>query len=429
MSQFLKAIKKIRPKQWLGATGILLGLVLLWLATTDNSNIWPIRNTLQYRVLTWWWAQAGYPQSGPPGILRGTIRDAQGNPIAGAWVLASRWDGTTYRDHSQTDGTYTISDMPAGQYRPVAGAPGHASVMLGGWGKVTITAGAATTIDVVLPEANQPAVSPGRELVLGEPSPSTCAKPIEATATRRQVTFESAGQPNQLTFLYTPLTATTTSPLPILLTIYPGPAGGWECASLPLAAAGYVVVATGPAYSFDLERNIDELERLIAFARAGSFPAADGRRIALLGGSYSSLHVQRMLQRDPGVKAAVLLGPLSDLFDMRRRLEEGTFIPPYDLDRAMIALGLPDREPLRYWRYSGAYHVRPDFPPLVVMHSRTDDIVPFQQSEFLSANLTKAGVLHDTYFFEGASHYLLDESGEGEAIYQITLEFLAKHLQ
>jgi dipeptidyl aminopeptidase/acylaminoacyl peptidase len=131
------------------------------------------------------------------------------------------------------------------------------------------------------------------------------------------------------------------------------------------------------------------------------------------------------------VQAVVLLGPPTDLFDMRRRLENGTYIPPFGLDQALIALGLPNREPLRYWHYSGAYHVRADFPPLALLHSRTDDVVPYQQSELLAANLAEAGAPHQTHFFDGASHYLLAEGGDADTlkIYEITLNFLAKHQQ
>jgi dipeptidyl aminopeptidase/acylaminoacyl peptidase len=170
---------------------------------------------------------------------------------------------------------------------------------------------------------------------------------------------------------------------------------------------------------------------VVNFIRAGQFPGSDGSRLALLGGSYSSLHVQRLLQRNPNYDAAILLGPPTDLFDMRRRLEDRSFIPPFGLDQAMIALGLPDRVPMRYWRYSSAYHIRPDFPPLAILHSRTDEVVPFQQSELLSANLTQAGVAHETHFFDGASHYLLAEGGDADTlkIYDITLNFLAEHLK
>lgn len=425
-------MSNLSRKQWLGAVAVLiLGVALFWLAATDNPLIWPYRNTLQYHALTWWWRQVGYPQPGGPGVLRGVVRDEQGQPVGGAWMLVSWWDGATHSARSEADGRYTINDLPAGQYRPVVGAPGYADVQLGGWGWVTVNAGVETIADVVLPVSASPQVAPGLNLTFGEPSTLDCPAPIEAGAIRQTFTFDSAGRPNQPALYYTPLTATTTSRLPVLLIVYPGPAASWDCASLPLSAAGYAVVATGPAYSLDLETDIDELERVVNFIRAGQFPGSDGSRLAILGGSYSSLHVQRLLERSPSYEGAVLLGPPTDLFDMRRRLEDRSFVPPFGLDQVMVALGLPDRAPMRYWRYSAAYHIRPDLPPLIVMHSRTDEVVPYQQSELLSANLDKVGVAHDVYFFEGASHYLLAEGGDKDTleIYRLTLEFLAKHLK
>src|SRR5206468_1713623 len=152
--------------------------------------------------------------------------------------------------------------------------------------------------------------------------------------------------------------------LPLLVTVYPGPVEEWECASVPLAQAGYAVVAFGPPYSFELERDVEHVEWALRLARGDQLPGVDGGRIAVLGGSYSALHVLRVVERRAGERvlgAAVLLGPPVDLFDMRRRLEDRTFVPPFGLDQALVALGLPDRLPLRYWRYSGVYHVRSDW--------------------------------------------------------------------
>jgi dipeptidyl aminopeptidase/acylaminoacyl peptidase len=213
--------------------------------------------------------------------------------------------------------------------------------------------------------------------------------------------------------------------------VYPGPAAEWECASLPLAAAGYAVLAAGPAYSFEPERDVDDLARWLRLAREGALPEVDGGRVALLGGSYSALHVQRLLERPEelgAVRAVVLLGAPSDLFDARRRLEDGTYVPPFGLDAALIALGFPDREPLRYWRYSWAYHVRRDQPPVALIHSRRDEVVPFEQSEALARRLEAVGAPYRLYVFEAASHYLLSEDGDALAIYQLTLEFLGERL-
>lgn len=413
-------------------TFLLLGLG--WFLFTSDSRIWPVRNALQYHILSWWWENVSQPAPGAPGTLRGTVQDEQGQPLAGAWVLVSRYDGTTYRARSDAQGQYVISEIPADTYRPVANAPGYESVQLGeGWGQVRVKAGQETVIDGVLPLETLAPVTPGRDFALSEPQDLHCKRPIDSHGTRRQLHFTNEGQPNQLSFYYTPLTATTTSPLPTLLAIYPGPADEWECVSLPLTAAGYAVIATGPAYSFDLEADLAELERILTFARENKFPRADGRHIALLGGSYSSLHVQRLLQRGQKVQAALLMGPPTDLFDMRRRLEDGTFIPPFGLDQAFYALGLPSQEPLRYLRYSGAYHIRPDFPPIAILHSTTDEVVPYQQSELLVQQLEAAGVPHEIYFFEGGGHYLLAdasrEDSDALAMYEITLEFLGKYLR
>jgi dipeptidyl aminopeptidase/acylaminoacyl peptidase len=213
--------------------------------------------------------------------------------------------------------------------------------------------------------------------------------------------------------------------------VYPGPAAEWECASVPLAGAGYAVLAAGPGYSFEPERDVDDLARWLRLARAGALPGVDGGRVALLGGSYSALHVERLMGRpeDLGaVRAVVLLGAPSDLFDARRRLEDGSYVPPFGLDAALIALGFPDREPLRYWRYSWAYHVRRDQPPVALIHSRRDEVVPFEQSEALARRLEAVGAPYRLYVFEAASHYLLSEDGDALAIYDLTLDFLRERL-
>ena len=446
------------------AAALLAILALAWLATTDDVRVWPARNVLQYRLVKWWWALAGPPARGQPGALWGIVRNQVGEPVAGARVLVARWDGETFRGTSDAGGAYTIEGVPAGRYLPVAGAPGYEDTVVGAgpppwwpWQGVIVRAGERTRADVTLRAQRQVPLTPGRHLALSPPAVAGCERPIRSQAARRQVTFDSAGRPNQPTFLYTPAPdaaalrpelqpeqpgggqqaslpapahtpAPAPSAWPVLLTVYPGPVESWECVSVPLAASGYAVIATGPAYSFDLERDVDELARSLQFARAGQLPGANGERAALLGGSYSALHVQRLLQRDPRVAAAVLLGAPADLFDMRRRLEEGTFIPPFGLDRALIALGFPDRQPWRYWRYSGAYHLRPDLPPVLLVHSRRDEVVPFQQSELLAGELAAAGVAHELHLFEGASHYLLSEEADALAIYHLTLAFLARHL-
>jgi len=113
---------------------------------------------------------------------------------------------------------------------------------------------------------------------------------------------------------------------------------------------------------------------------------------------------------------------------MRRRFEQGSFIPPFGLDQALIALGTPDISPERPWRYSSRFHLRRGLPPILLMHSRNDEIVPFQQSEQLAADLTRLGVPHEAHFFDGLSHYLLADqpSAELTTLYDLTLAFLRR---
>ncbi len=190
------------------------------------------------------------------------------------------------------------------------------------------------------------------------------------------------------------------------------------------------MVAVGPVYSLDLEADIAELKRLLALLRAGAVPQVDATRLAILGGSYSSLHVQRLLRDDPGFRGVVLLGPISDLFDLRQRFEAGTLLPPYGLDKALIALGWPNTAMQNYAPYSAVYHLRPDQPPLLLLHSRADEIVPTAQSERLASELERLGVPVEAHFFDGMAHYLYTDrpSAQLDELYGLTLDFLGRRL-
>jgi Carboxypeptidase regulatory-like domain/Prolyl oligopeptidase family len=405
-------------------------VVLIFLATTDNPAVWPTRNTLAYRLAHWWEARVGVIP--PTGLaqLRGCIHSDTGAPLLGAAVVLAERDGTLHQTLADAGGCYRIDGVPVGAYVPIASAPGHADAAIRPWRlPLHLSAGQQRKLDITLGPATLPALSPGTDLRVGAPITLTWALPRPSVAVRRQITYESGNRMNQLTYLYAPV-VTGTAPLPTLLAVYPGPADLWEGVSIPLAAAGYAVVAVGPAYALDLEDDIDELRRLVGFIRAGLLPGVDGRRIAVLGGSYSSLHVQRLVAGDTGFRGVVLLGAASDLFDLRRRFEEGSFLPPFGLDQALIALGTPDTSPERYWRYSSRFHLRRDLPPILLMHSRSDEVVPFEQSEQLAADLGRLGVAYEAHFFDGMSHYLLADrpSADLDRLYAITTDFLRRVL-
>jgi acetyl esterase/lipase len=417
-------------KKWLTILGIILLGLAGWLLLTDNPSIWPVRNIVQYHVVTALTGPITAPVTAVTGSLTGVVLNPDGAPIPHTRVLVPHRSGTTYHSIANADGSFTLQDIPPGLYRPVAGAPGYESTTFGSpWGELRIRANLTATANIILQPTAPKQLVPGTGLSISPPQERRCTTPLQRQAMESRVTFNNNGIPNQPAFYYTPLDASPADQLPLLLVIYPGPAEAWACASVPLASAGYAVLATGPVYTFDLEADLDELQRLLKFVRDSQFPGSSPDELVLMGGSYSSLHVLRLLQRgEPDVRAALLLGPPTDLFDMRRQLETGNFIPPFGLDQALRALGLPDQESLRYWQYSGAYHVGPDFPPLAILHSRSDEVVPYQQSELLADNLEQVGARYEAYFFDGASHYLLAEDGGADDLFNFAIEFLDRYV-
>jgi len=141
-------MRKISKKVWFGVIGAILILALIWLTLTDNPIIWPIRNTIQYRIFALW----GNTQltADTSGTLQGVVRDNQGQPIEGAWILVARRDGSTYSIRSDATGHYSIGNIPPGTYRPVASAPGFDSVQFGRglFNQIKIRAEEQTTADV-----------------------------------------------------------------------------------------------------------------------------------------------------------------------------------------------------------------------------------------------------------------------------------------
>lgn len=427
-------------RRFRGVTLISLLVVGGWLLYTNDVRVFPIRNTVQYYLLHQWWRIMGYPESNGVGTLSGILVDEAEQPIANAVILATRWDGTAFHTRTDALGNYTLADIPGGYYAVVAGAYGYRPTVMD---TLNIHANDPITLSTILEVSPSLAVSAGGEgsvtlplglgaeqpLTFSDPAPLACDKPLAATATRRTFTIRATQDPAYPFYLYTPTTVTEGASLPVLLTLYPGPAEGWDCVSLPLAEAGYAVIAFGTQHRLDLEEDVNLLKALLPYVREGGIPHADPTRMIVLGGSYSAFHAQRLLQDEPDFRAGILLGAPTDLFDMRRRFETEGFVPPYGLDQAFRALGFPDREPLRYWQYSAAYHVHAEMPPLLLVHSRADDIVPYPQSTLLAEQLDQVGVPYELHFFDGASHYLLEGDSDALQIYELTLRFLKDHLE
>lgn len=427
MTHFFARAGRWLRRRWGRLALLALLALLMFLATSQNPAIWPVRNTLYYEINDLWAGPPAAPARSGDSELRGCVTGGGGRPVSGAIAMVSEPYGLVHRARAGGDGCYRLRNLPAGRFVPMISAPGYEAAAIEPWGlSISLGPGETQVRDARLEPIDLPPLTPAAAIALSDPVTLSVELPRPSTAVRRQLSFDNGGDPNQLTYVYQP--AGSHAPRPVLLAVYPGTAAEWEGVSIPLAAAGYVVVAIGPEYSLDLDADIDELRRLVGLVRGGVVPGADGGDIALIAGSYSSLHVQRLLLYDTGFRSAVLLGPLSDLFDFRLRYESGTFMPPFGLDQALIALGWPNLSTERYHRYSSQYHVRPDWPPILLMHSKTDDVVPYEQSEQLIVEFDRQGVYHEDHFLEGMSHYLRTDGDPAELsrLYAITLDFLIR---
>ena len=405
---------------------ILIGALICWSAVTDNSHVWPVRNTIEYYAARSWWNLVGEPGRTHRGSIEGVVSDEAGRPVAQAVVLVSEWDGRVHSSLTDQKGRYRIEQVPVGFYRLASVAPGYSPMQSGGVLRgVTVRPDrivqATCQLQLDSPTLKADFQSP-QQL---EPQELVCQSPVAGSAKRETLRFDPQ-QWNELVFLYRPVESGA-GPLPVLLTVYPGPVDTWECVSIGLAQAGYAVLAVGPAYGLDLTKDVDALQKLLSLVKQGGIAGLDGERIAALGGSYSALLLELLMLRDPGLSAVILLGPPTDMFDFRRRFEREGFRPPFGLDRALVALGLPSRDPLRYLKHSMVYHVRPGLPATQIFHSYQDEIVPYQQSSLLADSLSRQGVETELHLFEGASHYLLEDGAAAMKIYQQTLDFLRRH--
>src|SRR4051812_6534634 len=91
-------------RAWLVLAGLLLLCALLFLATSDNATIWPVRNTLFYHATRWWAAQVGSTQPAGVGALHGCVHGgiptdggAGGVPLANAAVIVAERDGVLHQ--------------------------------------------------------------------------------------------------------------------------------------------------------------------------------------------------------------------------------------------------------------------------------------------------------------------------------------------
>lgn len=420
---------------------LALLVALLAVSLVGSAEIGPLiapRNVLLYSAQHWADTRLPHPASRGQGAIAGQVTDEDGQPVGGATVLVSTKQGATYRAQTEADGTYQLADIPAGAYTPMAAKSGYTDAFPANrWHQ--FLAWRATPVHVqdgrmardirfVLHRtAARPAAAP-TDLTLGPVETRQSDLPTAVESRARTVAFTRGGTRLADLAVYEP--AEGSGPLPVLLAIYPGTPASWDRVSVPLAARGYVVLAIFPTRGLDLEADMDDTAAFVALARAGQIsPRADLSRLGVLGGSFTSLHVFRWLEREGGARGAVVLGGIADLFAYRLDWERGALdLPPEvgDIDTALMALGTPDRRPEQYLRYSAAFH--PDrLPPLLLAHGAKDRIVPTHQTVDFARTLATRGRPAETHYYLNMEHYFADASdADTQDLYAATVDFFAR---
>jgi hypothetical protein len=432
----------MRARTWwvlLLAVGFLF-VGLFWFATTSDPTVTGLRNVLHYYLV----GVFGGPRirSGEPaGSIAGTVRDAEGGPISGAVVLVASPLGHTYTAESDSQGNYHVENVPPGRYVPVSGKRGFDQALseqcVGGLcRKRTLTVRPRSEfqgVDFALSPAKPLSVSVDDSLIISPTMQVEIRAPFPGRAQRTNFSFERAGLRVNDCWLYEPETVGEGEAglYPIMLLVLPGPVMNWEIVPVPFAAEGYSVLACYPLRGIDIDADAADLLTALEYVRQGAIPSrADRDLVVLVGASFTSLHSWRLLGLTDDVDVTLVLGGMADGFTFRHDVETGVVHTRPPFDQVLMALGFPNTSPELYFKYSIAYHLE-GLPPACILHGRDDELVPFNQSVLLSAEMNRRGMRHESYAYDGLKHYF-STSADNETtqqMWQDSVECLRRWLE
>ncbi len=438
----------IMPFARMSGRPIMILLLLLAFALSACTPM-PEANVIGYLIAK----QTGHltqQSQGPGGMLRGLVR-VQGIPLAGATVLVAERNGRTHVAQSDTNGFYTIVDIPPGQYVPAAVAPGFDEAQLqtplGNPQLVTVVAGRATTIAPFELVAYHPTplpipLAPAIGLAVTATSVVTTAFPTAASATVTAYRFAYAGAQVDTLRLYLPIASDDSAQWPLLYMVYPTTVDLWQSISVAFAVQGYAVLAISPiaARALDIDAHADDARVGLVLAQSGelSVHIRRGPTVAL-GGSFSSAVLHRLLrgnlvaaQNEPNDRAIggwVTVGGITDAFSGAAAFYRGEIAIPPEYQYLIPALGAPNLYPLAFLRYSPVYTAA-QLPPTLIIHTAADRIIPIEQAYELESALHAAHVPTAVFYYEDVSHYLqIDDqmTDAGREMFYRVLDF-ANHI-
>jgi dipeptidyl aminopeptidase/acylaminoacyl peptidase len=187
---------------------------------------------------------------------------------------------------------------------------------------------------------------------------------------------------------------------------------------------GYVVLAvdyrSGPLGLQDVEDTLSAIDYL------NQADYVDGERIGVYGASHGG-YVALMCAWRSNVQAVVEAAGFCDLGDMVTRL-----VSTGRLGDEMIQFygGYPDELPEVYREYSPCGHISEVVAPILIIHGKSDSVVPVDHAYTLSALLEEYNNPYEMYISETGEHgFYHRTSEEAQIVWELVFAFFEKYLK
>lgn len=358
------------------------------------------------------------PEAAAPGSLAG-VATAGGVAQAGVTVLVAEPDGTPHAAQTDAQGRYRITSVPPGVYVAAGVAPGYDEAIargaLGLPALIRVASAATTTVPALALAAHIPAPLPPEPLSAAvalthtAAFSATAAYPPGAEADVAAWRFTHAGVGVDSLRTHLPRQVEAGELAPLLFIVYPSAVDGWQEVSVAFASAGFPVVAVSPVEARGVEIDAHVQDARVALHLAQEAALGEefaGRPVVVLGGSFSSPILHRLLRDEGGqVAGMVVVGGVADAFRGAQAFYAGQLELPPQHGLVIPALGLPNLNPEPFLRYSPIYTAA-QLPRTLIIHTAADRVIPIGQGRELEQAARAAGVPVETYYYEDESHYL-----------------------
>lgn len=335
------------------------------------------------------------------GSISGRITDVNASALEGAFALVSSQQGEIFASKTDSRGEYSILGVPPGTYAPVAAKTSYSTTALE---PVIVSTGSRTQdVDFIL-ERDEILLPDDAALSLDQESRVRSMEPIPATANRSKYTVRTSGGEFG-GFIYWP--TFDASNLPVIIALWPNETELGERLWIPLADNGFSVVV--PTRTFGHRENLTNILtflELIAEDRRLGISASSP--IAVYGASSASITAQRLPRYLSDVRASVVVGGISDLFLYLLEISSGEYDVALDhgVGYELRRLGTPDQDPYYFMDYSSVFFAD-SMPPVLIIHSSNDTLVPVNQAYRLAAELNSLGKLNELHISDEMVHHLL----------------------